>query len=317
MSYLALTFYFSMKNTTMDDLKDLIEKYTDVDWNRVFMPEMKTEELMELLADLGLYANTSIALEIAKRSDALFWLRKKLQDGAYWHEGEGWAPLHALHILPLIGSSEALDLLLDIIRYKNWDLGDLLIEDMPAILYGFGDGEEGIDAIKDFAADETLETFSRVVAVSALTAFAKKGKRYEEIKNYLLKLLESSNDSAFTSLVVDYLSYLKDSSVLPAIHRAFERGAVEDDFVTEEDVSKTIKGDYDDLIEGEMERDTREPLDFFSRREVERNMAIYKHDEPKEKDKEKKKKKIGRNDPCPCGSGKKFKKCCMGKGIYD
>ena len=25
----------------------------------------------------------------------------------------------------------------------------------------------------------------------------------------------------------------------------------------------------------------------------------------------------GRNDPCPCGSGKKFKKCCQGKGIYD
>ena len=27
--------------------------------------------------------------------------------------------------------------------------------------------------------------------------------------------------------------------------------------------------------------------------------------------------KIGRNDPCPCGSGKKFKQCCIGKGIYD
>jgi hypothetical protein len=25
-------------------------------------------------------------------------------------------------------------------------------------------------------------------------------------------------------------------------------------------------------------------------------------------------KKVGRNDPCPCGSGKKFKKCCMGRG---
>jgi hypothetical protein len=22
-------------------------------------------------------------------------------------------------------------------------------------------------------------------------------------------------------------------------------------------------------------------------------------------------KKVGRNDPCPCGSGKKYKKCCM------
>lgn len=27
--------------------------------------------------------------------------------------------------------------------------------------------------------------------------------------------------------------------------------------------------------------------------------------------------KVGRNDPCPCGSGRKFKKCCMNKGIYD
>ncbi|MBT6848912.1 MAG: hypothetical protein HOA14_15960, partial [Planctomycetaceae bacterium] len=23
--------------------------------------------------------------------------------------------------------------------------------------------------------------------------------------------------------------------------------------------------------------------------------------------------KVGRNDPCPCGSGKKYKKCCLGK----
>ena len=28
-------------------------------------------------------------------------------------------------------------------------------------------------------------------------------------------------------------------------------------------------------------------------------------------------KKPQRNDPCPCGSGKKFKKCCIGKAIYD
>jgi preprotein translocase subunit SecA len=27
------------------------------------------------------------------------------------------------------------------------------------------------------------------------------------------------------------------------------------------------------------------------------------------------KKKIGRNDPCPCGSGKKYKKCCMLKDM--
>ncbi|WP_419193681.1 SEC-C metal-binding domain-containing protein [Kolteria novifilia] len=25
-------------------------------------------------------------------------------------------------------------------------------------------------------------------------------------------------------------------------------------------------------------------------------------------------KRVGRNDPCPCGSGKKYKNCCMGGG---
>ncbi len=29
---------------------------------------------------------------------------------------------------------------------------------------------------------------------------------------------------------------------------------------------------------------------------------------------ERKGKKVGRNDPCPCGSGKKYKKCCGRKG---
>ena len=33
------------------------------------------------------------------------------------------------------------------------------------------------------------------------------------------------------------------------------------------------------------------------------NLDPYVREEPK----------IGRNDPCPCGSGKKYKKCC-GKG---
>ena len=27
--------------------------------------------------------------------------------------------------------------------------------------------------------------------------------------------------------------------------------------------------------------------------------------------------KIGRNEPCPCGSGKKFKNCCMNTGEFD
>ncbi len=27
--------------------------------------------------------------------------------------------------------------------------------------------------------------------------------------------------------------------------------------------------------------------------------------------------KVGRNEPCPCGSGKKYKKCCLRSGKYE
>jgi uncharacterized protein YecA (UPF0149 family) len=42
---------------------------------------------------------------------------------------------------------------------------------------------------------------------------------------------------------------------------------------------------------------------------------VYQQAQPQETPKkgspERKNKKIGRNEPCPCGSGKKYKKCCL------
>ncbi len=40
------------------------------------------------------------------------------------------------------------------------------------------------------------------------------------------------------------------------------------------------------------------------------HVGIVKQEKPREKEKVPAGKAIGRNDPCPCGSGKKFKKCC-------
>ncbi len=48
---------------------------------------------------------------------------------------------------------------------------------------------------------------------------------------------------------------------------------------------------------------------------AERAQQARSQDEPDEEEEKEEepppKKKIGRNDPCPCGSGKKFKKCCI------
>ena len=41
--------------------------------------------------------------------------------------------------------------------------------------------------------------------------------------------------------------------------------------------------------------------------------GIYAHCKKKHFSQQTQLPKVGRNDPCPCGSGKKYKKCCLGK----
>jgi len=40
------------------------------------------------------------------------------------------------------------------------------------------------------------------------------------------------------------------------------------------------------------------------------HVGIVKQEKPREREKAPVGAVIGRNDPCPCGSGKKYKKCC-------
>ncbi len=65
---------------------------------------------------------------------------------------------------------------------------------------------------------------------------------------------------------------------------------------------------------------TQEAVEKFEQKEQKKEAEVQKNTTAPTLEKEPVKRtapKIGRNDPCPCGSGKKFKQCCMGKGIYD
>ena len=65
---------------------------------------------------------------------------------------------------------------------------------------------------------------------------------------------------------------------------------------------------------------TEEAVEKFEQKEQKKEAEVQKNTTAPTLEKEPVKRtapKVGRNDPCPCGSGKKFKQCCMGKGIYD
>lgn len=295
-----------------EDFADLIKSQTGISWDdiKAIIPEMSTEELVELMAELKLYVNTTLALEIAKREDAVFYLRKLIQNGRHWRIST-WFPVHAIHILALIKNKEALELLLDTIRYRGDDLGDWLTEDVPGLLGSFK--ENSIERIKEFSSDETLESFVRGMAVTGLAVLARKySSQKNQIKNYILKSFNTTGDTEFAALIVDDLVSLHDASVLPDIQRAFEEGRIEEFIINMEDIESIIS----DTTDKRFERHLKEPVDHFSRKEIEYLHNLHyarsekKDVEPAEVES---KKKIGRNEPCPCGSGKKYKKCCMGK----
>lgn len=65
---------------------------------------METKSLIETMVELELFVNKTLALEISKRDDAVFYLRKIIQDSDSWGDGgygKGWAPIHTIFILPL------------------------------------------------------------------------------------------------------------------------------------------------------------------------------------------------------------------------
>ena len=61
----------------------------------------------------------------------------------------------------------------------------------------------------------------------------------------------------------------------------------------------------------------RVPSEKQIEEEIYAEFAKAKEESKLKSPKVRKYKKISANDPCPCGSGKKFKKCCKGKGLFD
>jgi len=104
-----------MTEETNDDLEDLISSQIGIEWDdkKKNLHEMPTGKLIDLMVKLDLYVNKTLALEIVKRKDALFYLRKLIQNRDYWRSNfseYGWAHLHTLHLLALIKTREAFEL---------------------------------------------------------------------------------------------------------------------------------------------------------------------------------------------------------------
>lgn len=272
--------------------------------------EMKTELLISEMVSLCLEVPQELAQQIASRDDAVSYLRAILQNEKYWHQGgpgDAWAPIHAIHILPLVKTKDALELLLDILRNESDALGEWITESIPTLIAAFG--ESAIERLKEYILDETLDIYVRGSVATALNVIAHQyPDKKDDIKSFISKLLEEINDPTLAAFFIDELLSFKDQNLLPQIYTAFENGRIDTNAISYDDVNWVFnlpeeRQSYSKFMKNPIEHFSKENINYLRKMYYPESKIHTKKTETK----------IGRNDPCPCGSGKKYKKCCMKK----
>jgi hypothetical protein len=193
--------------------------------------------------------------------------------------------------------TDAIKPLLEQLRKIDEEGDDWVSEEMPEVFRMIG--KTAIPHLAEYLSNQNHGLFARICAscsierigirdtttrLDAVTVLSKQLERYSE------------NDPTLNGFLVDSLVDLKGVEALSIIRKAFEAGYVD----------CSVMGDLEDAevklgIIKESRSSPRCHPGFAPSSQL-RNDSV---------EKELKGKKVGRNEPCPCGSGKKYKKCCM------
>ena len=210
-------------------------------------------------------------------------------------------------------------------------LGDGITTTLARIIISTYDGD--LDALKGVLEAAEADEFVRTAALEAqayLTAIGRVPR--DEMEAYLLRLYDTlqpqSEGVVWTGwvLAVAHLGFENLSSV---VERAFRRGLIDPKFMSYDDFRTDLERTRADPERMVGFRDDRAgPLDNA----IGELSGWYGFSEEAKRDRERGAvnledtglslaalsepyinplRTVGRNDPCPCGSGKKFKKCCL------
>ena len=199
-----------------------------------------------------------------------------------------WVPLHAWRTLGQLGNPRAIEPMIEMFNPLCDD--DWALEELPRAVAMIG--RDAIGPLTDFMGDTSNEEFARAMAVSALEEIVVRDpSAREEVVTIVTDYLEAPDVAAtvFNGSAVSTLITLQAQESIDTLRRLYASGYV-DIFAC------------GDIEEVEIE------LGLRTQRSTPPKLSNFFGFDTQE---ESKRKKVGRNDPCPCGSGKKYKKCCL------
>lgn len=216
-----------------------------------------------------------------------------------------WAPLHAwraLGQLKAVEAAEPLVNLFDALPDDDWLSSEL--RHVFALM-----GPDAIPALEAFLANDTVPSINRLAVTECLQGMAEEhpGQR-DRCVGVLVRQLEKyeTNGEDLNAFLVAALDDLRAVDAIGVIRKAFAANSVDID----------ASGDLEDVeisLGLRKGRSTPRPRynQFFGGAGLDRLGETLRAEDYAGSPPPRRHEKVGRNDPCPCGSGKKYKKCCL------
>ena len=235
------------------------------------------------------------------------------------HEGSPmgsavFGPIHAWRALGQLRAKEAILPLLCLLRRVDEADDDWVGEDVPKVMGKIG--PVGIGVVAVYAMETTHGIFARAAALRALKEIGEQHpeSRDECVERLCEQLARFATESGeLNAIVICELMDLHAVEAAPLIEQAFAAERVEE----------SVCGDWEDVaielgLKSKREKPRRPNKLTKMRDEFLAADLADKVSFPRDEDDFFESPalpyvappKVGRNDPCPCGSKKKFKKCC-------
>jgi len=236
--------------------------------------------------------------------------------------------LYALYLCAEMRSESAFECYVRMCRMPRFLqdnlLGDALCESMSEMLLRTCAGR--LDVLKQLVEDESVDEYARSAALEALTHLVLDGVfPREEAEIYCIDLLGHKLEqraSYVWNRAVSMATALRLQRASGLIDWAYSVGLADSMFDSLESVQKTLKNPSPaakrepfGITEDQLHRYARNWGDGSEWVEVPSEADLLA--EPKNNLRQSRVargKELGRNEPCPCGSGKKYKKCCISIG---
>jgi uncharacterized protein YchJ len=285
---------------------DVQEIFSALKYNTGVFPLQAVQEAMAIPDQI-----TPLLLKVLAEAGRL---PPELDDDAYM------AHIYAMYLLAQFREKQAYPLIVDFFSLPDPIImdstGDLVTEDLHRILASAAHGDTAL--IKSLVENDDVNEYIRGAGLRALLMQMVQGQlTREELVAYYQSLFRGGlkrESSHFWDNLVDCCMDLFPEETIDDIRQAYDEDLVNSGYVGFNEVEEVLRRNKESVLQklyknkqNRWIENTAEEMswwDCFNRSKRTHPKPVYeiKPVVPKIK--------IGRNDPCPCGSGKKYKKCC-------